>query len=385
MVSSYVRKHPRVMAAGAIAILLATPLAFSYHASAEESQAVQAVPVGTETVQPKEVQLWSQFSGRLTAVNAAEIRPEVAGRITEIRFKDGQKVKQGDVLFVIDPRPFEAALAKARGDLASAKASATYAKADLGRAEGLTKANAIARSQYEQRVSAARVASANVAVAEAALRQAEIDIDHAYVKAPISGRISRPEITLGNLVQSTANAPLLATIVSDNGIYADFEIDEQTYVSNLRDIAATHADEQRLPVSMRIDGSDLSYEGTVYSFDNKINTASGTIRARARFDNKDGNLVPGMFVAIRLGSGTTRNALLIPERAVQSDLNKKFVFVVGKGDKAEMREVRLGASVEGKRIVLQGLKSGDRVIVDGVQHVAQGAPVMVERKLALAR
>ncbi|GAA0553965.1 multidrug efflux system membrane fusion protein [Rhizomicrobium palustre] len=388
MVSSFVRKHPRILLAGVLAVLVATPVVMTYRASAGPAQAAaQAIPVGTRTIAPRQVQLWAEFSGRLTAVDAAEIRPEVAGRITEIRFKDGQKVNAGDVLLVIDPRPFEAARAKAEADLASAKASAAYARTDLQRAEGLIKANAIARSQYDQRVSADRVAEASVAVAQAALRQAQIDVDHAYVKAPISGRISRPELTLGNLVQAAPNAPLLATIVSDNGIYADFDVDEHTYVDTVRAEADSHEAEQHLPVAMTVQGTNSggAYHGTIYSFDNKIDSASGTIRARAKFDNKDGSLVPGMFVSVRLGSGSTRAALLVPERAVQSDLNKKFVYVVGRGDKAEMREVKLGASVEGERIVLSGLKTGDRVIVDGVQHVAQGAPVMIEKKLALAR
>jgi len=388
MVARFLHKHPRILMAAALAALVATPLVLSFmdRASASTAQnAAQAVPVGTVTVHPQEVQLWSEFSGRLTAVDAAEIRPEVSGRITEVRFKDGQTVKAGDVLLVIDSRPYEAALARAKADVASAQANAAYAKSELARGDGLLKANAIARSQYDQRVSSDRVANANVAVAQAALRQAEVDIDHAYVKAPISGRISRPEITLGNFVQTGVNAPLLATVVSNDGIYADFNVDEQSYVSNVRTKAANAQSEQKLPVVMTVQGaSDYLYRGTIYSFDNKIDTGSGTIRARARFDNKDKSLVPGMFVSVRLGSGNNQKALMIPERAVLADLNKKFVYVVAKGDKADMREVNLGASVDGERVVLAGLKPGDRVIVDGVQHVAQGAPVRVEPKYAAA-
>jgi len=388
MVSRILQKHPRIVMAAGLIVLIATPVALSLidRASASTAQAAQAIPVSTITVRPHDVQLWSAFSGRLTAVDAAEIRPEVGGRLTEIRFHDGQTVHAGDVLMVIDPRTYEAALAKAKADVASAKANAAYAKADLQRAEGLIKANAIARSMYEQRVSSDRVASANVAVAEAALRQAEVDVDHAYIKAPISGRISRPEITLGNLVQTGANAPVLATVVSDDGIYADFDVDEQNYVRNVRVNATNAQSEQRLPVEMDVQGANgKHYHGTIYSFDNQIDTGSGTIRARARFDNKDGSLVPGMFVSVRLGSANTQNSILIPERAVLSDLNKKFVFVVAKGEKAEMREVKLGTTVNGERVVLSGLKTGERVIVDGVQHIAQGASVQPERQLASAR
>jgi multidrug efflux system membrane fusion protein len=368
----------------ALGALLAVPFVFGIGTSAKAAQgAPQSIPVGVTRIEPHEVQLWSQFSGRLNAVDFAEIRPEVSGRITDIRFKDGQIVKAGQVLLVIDPRPYEAALAKAKGDLASARANEALAKTELERGNGLIKANAIARSMYDQRVNAHQVAVANVAVAEATLRQAEVDVDHAYVKAPISGRISRPELTLGNLVQTAPNAPLLASIVSNDGIYADFEVDEQTYMNTVHARAETAAAEQQLPVEMTVQGAeDRSYKGTVYSFDNKIDTGSGTIRARAKFDNSDGSLVPGMFVSVRLGAGDHRNAITVPERAIVADLNKQFVYVVGKGDKAEVRQVKLGATTGGERIVLSGLKAGDQVIVDGVQHIALGVPVAVQSKIA---
>jgi membrane fusion protein, multidrug efflux system len=379
-----VRRHPRVFLAVALGALVAAPFVFGLGTSAKAAQgAPQAVPVNVARVEPHDVQLWSQFSGRLNAVDSAEIRPEVGGRITEIRFQDGQIVKAGQILLVIDPRPYEAALAKARADLASARANAALARNELERGNGLIKANAIARSMYDQRVNANQVAIANVAVAQAVLHQAEVDVDHAYVKAPISGRISRPELTVGNLVQSAPNAPLLASIVSNDGIYADFEVDEQTYLNTVHARAETAADEQQLPVEMTLQGAEgRVYKGTVYSFDNKIDTSSGTIRARAKFDNADGSLVPGMFVSVRLGAGDHRNAITVPERAIVADLNKKFVYVVGKDDKAEMREVKLGATNDGERMVLGGLKTGVRVIVDGVQHIALGVPVSVQSKVA---
>jgi multidrug efflux system membrane fusion protein len=379
-----VRKHPRVFLAAALGALLALPFVFGVGTTAKAAQnAPQAVPVGVTRVEPHDVQLWSQFSGRLNAVDYAEIRPEVGGRITEVRFKDGQIVKAGQVLLVIDPRPYEAALAKARADLASARANAALAKTELERGNGLIKANAIARSMYDQRVNAHQVAIANVAVAEAAVHQAEVDVDHAYVKAPISGRISRPELTVGNLVQTAPNAPLLASIVSNDGIYADFDVDEQTYLNTVHARAETAADEQQLPVEMTVQGAEgHAYKGMVYSFDNKIDTGSGTIRARAKFANADGSLVPGMFVSVRLGAGDHRHAITVPERAIVADLNKKFVYIVGKGQKAEMREVQLGAANDGERVVLSGLKTGDQVIVDGVQHIAMGAPVSVQSKVA---
>ena len=353
------------------------------HASAQPGPVAEApaIPVTVHTVQPENVRIWSEFSGRLNAVDYAEIRPEVSGRVTEVRIKDGATVRAGDILFVIDPRPFEAALAKAEANLASARTNAEYAQTELDRATELVNAQAIAQRLYDERANLKRVADAAVQAAEAELKQARIDIDHAYVKAPIAGRVSRAEITLGNLVQAGPNAPLLTSIVSNNGIYADFEVDEQTYLKSVRADAETQAQERKIPVALTVQGdSKHAYKGTIDSFDNKINTASGTIRARARFENRDGSLVPGMFVAVRLASSMQSEALLIPERAVGNDQNKKFVFVVSPNDKVAYREVNLGQQANGQRIVLTGLQSGERVIVDGLQHVQPDAKVQAKEE-----
>src|SRR5258706_4933874 len=353
------------------------------NASAQPKTAIEspAVPVGVLTVAAGDVRVWSEFSGRLNAVDYAEIRPEVSGRIAQVRFRDGQTVKAGDILYLIDPRPYEAALAKAQANLASARTNAEFANTELDRATNLVKEQAIAQRLYDERANLKRVADAAVQAAEAELKQARIDIDHAYVKAPIAGRVSRAEITLGNLVQAGPNAPLLTSIVSNNGIYADFEVDEQTYLKSVRADAETQAQERKIPVALTVQGdSKHAYKGTIDSFDNKINTASGTIRARARFENRDGSLVPGMFVAVRLASSMQSEALLIPERAVGNDQNKKFVFVVGPNDKVAYREVNLGQQANGQRIVLTGLQSGERVIVDGLQHVQPDAKVQAKEE-----
>ena len=338
-----------------------------------------AVPVSVHTVNAGDVRIWSEFSGRLNAVDYAEIRPEVSGRITAVRFKDGQTVKAGDVMFVLDPRPYEAALAKAEANLASARTNTEFAQTELDRAANLIKSQAIAQRFYDERANAKRVADAAVQSAEAELMQAKVDIDHAYVKAPISGRVSRAEITLGNVVQAGPNAPVLASIVSNNGIYADFEVDEQTYMQSFRADSDTQAKEQRVPVELTVQGdSGRVYEGTIYSFDNRINTASGTIRARARFDNKDASLVPGMFISVKLGSSMKGRALLVPDRAIGNDQNKKFIYVVGNDNKVVYRQVSLGPQVNGQRIVLSGLHSGERVIVDGLQHIAPDVTVQAK-------
>ncbi len=339
-----------------------------------------AMPVTAQTVEPQTVHPFAQFSGRINAVDYAEIRPQVSGRITEIRFHDGQKVNAGDILFVIDPRPYQAAVAKAQGDLASAINNAKLARIEHDRGDRLVKAQALAQESYDQRVNADGVAQATVQSARAALAAAQLNIDYSYIKAPISGRISRAEITLGNLVGGTTSAPpLLASIVSDNGVYADFEVDEQTYLNNVRNYAQTQDQQQKIPVDLQVEGdSGHVYHGTIESFDNRINTGSGTIRARARFDNSDNSLVPGMFVAVKMGGGTLSDALLVPESAIGNDQSKRFVFVVGKDSRAEYRQVALGSQVEGARVVTTGVKAGDRVILDGLQRLAPGALVAAQ-------
>ena len=351
-----------------------------YHANAKPAPqaAPLAVPVAVESLQGQKAETFAEFSGRINAVDYAEIRPQVAGRITEIRFKDGQQVKTGDILFVIDPRPYQAAAAKAAGDLASAVNNARLAGIERERGERLIKAQALAQESYDQRVNADNVAQAGVKSAQAALAAAQVDVDHAFIKAPISGRISRAEITVGNLVGSATAAPqLLASIVSDNGVYADFDVDEQTYLNIVRGNGVSPDRQQAIPVTLTVQGDSeaRAYRGSIESFDNHISAGSGTIRARARFANQDGSLVPGMFVSVKMGGPTLNKALLVPETAIGNDQSKRYVFVVGADNKAEYREVGLGSTVAGKRVVVSGLKAGDRVILDGLQKLAPGAAV----------
>jgi multidrug efflux system membrane fusion protein len=370
----------RAFLGAALVALLAGGGFFLFHARTGDAAVapVQTQPVRVAAVEPQTVHPFAQFSGRITAVDYAEIRPQVSGRITEIRFRDGQRVKAGDILFVIDPRPYQAAVAKAEGDLTTAVNNARLARIEHERGERLLKANALARESFDQRVNADSVAQAAVQSAKAALAAAELNVDYAYIKAPISGRISRAEVTLGNLVGSPTAAPqLLASIVSDNGVYADFEVDEQTYLNNVRNHAQTQAEQQTIPVDLEVEGDQGGrvYRGSIESFDNHIDTGSGTIRARARFANEDGSLVPGMFVSVKMGGGTLNNALLVPEKAIGNDQSKRFVFVVDKQSRAEYREVALGAEVNGDRVITSGVKAGDRVILDGLQRLAPGAPV----------
>jgi multidrug efflux system membrane fusion protein len=331
--------------------------------------AMPAVPVTVLTTHEEPIRTWSSFSGRMEAVDYAQIRPEVSGRITEIRFDDGQTVQAGDILIVIDPRPYKAALDKAKADLASARANVSFAKMQFDRAKDLISDQAIAHEVYDQRSNSYLMAQAALEAAKAELAQAMVDWDRVYVKAPITGRISRPEITKGNFVNAGLNAPVLTTIVSNNGIYADFEIDEQTYLQSIRAHSQGQETDRQVPVELTVEGSSRVYQGNIYSFDNAINPTSGTIRARAKFANEDGSLMPGMFATVRMASTYEFNGILVPEAAVGSDQSKKFVYVVNSDNKVVYRELELGQQVNGKRIVIAGLKSGEKVIIDGLQHV----------------
>ena len=355
-----------------VSVVLFTAWEISHFDSAHAKQsapAAPAVPVSVITIQEKPIRTWSEFSGRTQAVDYAEIRPEVSGRITQIKFEDGQTVKAGDVLFVIDPRNYESAVDKAKADFDSAKTGAAFAQTQFDRAQGLVNAQAIAQEIYDQRANANRMAQAALEGAQAQLDRAELDLDRAYVKAPISGRVSRAEITVGNLVSDGPTAPVLTTIVSSDGIYADFEVDEQTYLQSIRSHSQRMEQERQIPVELTLDGDNRVYKGKIYSFDNKIDTSSGTIRARAKFANEDGSLIPGMFVSVKLASSYEFNGILIPERAVGSDQSKKYVYVVDENNKVVYRQLELGTEVDGQRIVIAGLKVGEKVIVDGIQHV----------------
>lgn len=377
--------HKRAIILGAVSLVTLVIVATALHtipeASAKTSTGIEnsAIAVSVQTIAPQKVRIWSEFSGRTQAVDFAQIRPEVSGRITEVRFKDGQTVKAGMVLFVIDPRPYKAAAAKAEANLSSANANAGFAKIELDRAANMIKTQAIPQQLYDERANAYSVAQAAVLVSKAELIQANVDLDRAYVKAPIDGRVSRAEITVGNLVQAGNNAPELTSIVSRNGIYADFDVDEQIYMQSIRSHADTRKEERHIPVELVVQGDETHpYDGTIYSFDNHIDIGSGTIRARARFANKNGHLIPGMFVSVKMAGSSDDSSIMVPEKAIGNDQSKKYVYVVNAKNKVNYRSVTLGQRVGDQQIVLTGLQGGDRVIVDGVQQVRPGNVVQAK-------
>lgn len=366
-----------LVALAAMAVIGGTVIMAGDHHPAQAQQgAMPAVPVTVVTVQKQNLRPWTSYSGRLTAVDQAWIRPQVGGRVTEVRFEDGQKVKAGDILFVIDPATYQAVYDKATANLAAAGNNARLAHQELVRAQGLLKSGTIPQRQYDERVNADSVASAQIRVAQAEVKQAAIDLDHAYVKAPFDGRVGRAEVTVGNLVQaSPGTPPVLTTLVAADNIYADFEIDEQTYIRQMRPQAQNQDQIRQIPVELYLrDGGDRLATGTIHAFDNMIDTGSGTMRTRARFDNRDGKLVPGMFVTVKV-AGQQTEQIAIPERAISTDQNRKFVYVVSKENKVQYRPVTLGAQIGDKRAIADGLAEGEKVIVDGIQHVRPDADV----------
>ncbi len=339
-------------------------------------QAPQAIPVKVQQVATQPVRLWSGFSGRLTAIDQVELRPQVSGTIQEIRFEDGQMVEKGDILLVIDPRPYEAAVAEAKADLNAARHTLRLAKKQRGRAEQLVKKGHVSKSVLDERISDHTVAVSRVNRAKAQLEQAEIDLNYAFVKAPISGRLSRAEITEGNLVESGPNAPVLTSIVATDGIYADFDVDERAYLRYVHELAKSGDAVTKLPVELLIDaGEERSYRGHIHSFDNQIDPATGTIRARAIFSNDDGSLLPGMFAEVKLGGPQVEEVVLLNPGDIGTDQDRKFVYLVGEEGTVAYREVSLGASVEGKRVITSGLEAGEQVILGGLMKVRPGLPV----------
>jgi membrane fusion protein, multidrug efflux system len=338
-------------------------------AAMNQAQAAAHSPTATEvdvaTVIAKTITDWQSYSGRMEAVDHVDIRPLVPGTIVAVHFRDGQLVKKGDPLFTIDPRPYEAAVDQAQAQLASALARNGYTSTDAARAERLLSDNAIAKRDYDEKQNAAREAAASVKAAQASLEAAKINLAYTHITAPVSGRVSRAELTVGNIVSTGGNAPLLTTLVSVSPIYASFDVDEQTYLRYLgRDANA------KVPVSLGLANEDgYSRDGVVDSVDNRLDTTSGTIRVRARFNNPDGTLVPGLYARIKVGGGQPHPAVLVEDEAIGTDQDKKYVMVVDKDNHVQYREVTLGQSHEGLRVISKGLQPGERIVVNGLQRV----------------
>ncbi len=364
----------------AVSAILATAFMLrAAPAAATPAAAAQATPVSVATVVQSDVATWNEFSGRLEAVERVDIRSRVAGTVQGVHFREGALVKAGDLLVTIDPAPYQADVDRADAQVVAAQAHLSFAKSEFERAKRLLEEHAIAQREYDERSNAQSEADANLRGAQAALQGARLSLGYTQVRAPVSGRVGRLEITTGNLIAAGPGAPVLTTLVSVSPIYASFEADEQIVTRALHDLpggASARGLIEKIPVQMGTAGSaGTPILGHLQLIDNQVDARSGTVRVRAVFDNADGALLPGQFARLRMGEAKADAALLINERAVGTDQNKKFVMVVGADDKVEYREVTLGANVDGLRIVTSGLKPKERVVVNGLQRVRPGSLV----------
>ncbi|HEV3343903.1 MAG TPA: efflux RND transporter periplasmic adaptor subunit [Pirellulales bacterium] len=327
----------------------------------------------------REISDENQFTGHTEAIHAVDVHAKVSGFIDQVGFKDGDIVKEGDLLFQIDPRPFDADVARDDAALAAAKARAKRAAADLARAKELIKGKNISQEQFDQVFADEAQGAAAVKQAEASLTTARLNQDYAKVTAAVGGRVSRAIITKGNFVFGGAgSATLLTSIVPIDPIYAYFDVDEAIYLRVAR--RARDPDSPPPTVEMRLaNETGFLHRGRIDFIDNKVDPDTGTIRVRAEFPNADGVITPGLFIKVRVRSPEKRPALLVTDRAVGMDQNRKYVLVVGADNKVEYRDVITGPLVDGLRAVEGGLKPGEWVIVNGLQRARPGAPVEAQQ------
>jgi RND family efflux transporter MFP subunit len=365
----------------ALLIVAAVCLAFGLSGCGDSKAGSTAAPpvpaVHVKTVEQRTISDWDTFTGRFEAVESVKLRPRVSGYIDQVSFSEGKDVKKGDVLFVIDPRPYRVQLERAQGDLARARAQAELSEKELRRTESLLAAHAVSQEEYEQRASQRNQLAADLQAARAAADAAQLDLEFTRVIAPIDGRVSRAEVTAGNYV--TAGTTVLTSVVSLDPIYVYFEGDEQTYLKyngQAQRGERPSSREAANPVFVGLaNEADFPHSGRMNFVDNALNPETGTIRARAVLDNAAHQFTPGMLARVKLLGSGEYSATLVPDEAVGTDQDRKFVIVVNAQSVAEYRPVQLGEIADGQRIVRSGVRPGERVIVGGLQRVRPGMQV----------
>ncbi|WP_447723229.1 efflux RND transporter periplasmic adaptor subunit [Enterobacter asburiae] len=348
--------------------------------SVAQNAAPPAPAVSAADVVVKSISQWDSFNGRIEAVESVQLRPRVSGYIDKVNYTDGQEVKKGEVLFTIDDRTYRAALEQAQANLARAKTQASLAQSEANRTDKLVNTNVVSREEWEQRRSAATQAQADIRAAQAAVDAAQLNLDFTKVTAPIDGRASRALITSGNLVTAGDTASVLTTLVSQKTVYVYFDVDESTYLhyQNLaRSGQGASSNHTALPVEIGLTGEEgYPHQGKVDFLDNQLTPSTGTIRMRALLDNAQRQFTPGLFARVRLPGSAEFKATLIDDKAVLTDQDRKYVYIVDKEGKAQRRDITQGRLADGLRIVRQGLNPGDKVIVEGLQKVFMpGMPV----------
>jgi len=337
--------------------------------------------ISVAVVPERDISEWDEYTGRLEAVETVEIRPQVSGYLQEVKFAEGKEVKKGDLLFQIDPRPFQAELNRVLAQVEQARTALELAQADQARADKLVATRAMSQEEYDQRLATQRTAAASLKAAEASVQGARLNLGYTRILSPIDGRVGRAEVTQGNLVSGGqgGQATRLTTVVSLQPMYAYFEAAEQDY-NKYSDQARTgerpSSRDVRNPVRMAIGNeTEFTHEGYMDFVDNRVDTSTGTLAARAVFPNPDRFMTPGMFVRVRLIGRATYKGALINDRAIATDQDRRYVLVVGDGDKVEYRAITTGPIVDGLRVVRNGVKPGDRIVVNGLQRVRPGMVV----------
>jgi membrane fusion protein, multidrug efflux system len=371
----------RVILMGSL-LLMAHALASCSDSKPVAASAPPPPPVTVARPLQKTITEWDEYTGRFVAVEHVEIRARVSGFIDAVHFNEGQLVKQGDILFVIDQRPYKLAVEQAQADLERAKAKLQIASLDVQRAAPLVRNQTVTEREFDSRRATERDAAGQVSAAEAALKQAELNLEWTEVRAPITGRISDRRVDPGNLITGgPSGATLLTVIVSIDPIHFVFDGSEADFLRYLRLSKAGSRPSSRdvqNPVAVRlVDETEFKHEGRMNFVDNVLNTRTGTIRGRAVFDNKDGLLTPGFFGRLRLFGGES-NALLIPDSAIASDQSRKIVFTVADDGTVGTKLIELGPIVDGLRVIRSGLAANDRIVIDGLQRARPGQKVKPE-------
>jgi RND family efflux transporter MFP subunit len=376
------RQDLPVWVAALVAILLMVIAAGCKRQGGHAQQAPPPPTVVVAPVEQRKVVDWEEFSGRTAPIEFVEVRPRTSGHIQEIRFKAGQMVKKGDVLFVIDPRWAKADLDRRQAELVQAKVRFENAQREAGRTKQLLENKAISTEESESRQSRSSEAEAGLIAAEAALNTAKLDLELTEVKSPIDGRVSREMVTLGNYVSGLAGgATLLTTVVSVDPIYVYADVDENSYlrINDLIRAGKLAKDKNgRTPVQVQLGSTgDFQNGGYIESFDNRLDPNTGSIVMRALFPNADGRILPGLFARLRLPASAEYPALLVSEEAIGTDQNQKFVLTLNATNGVDYRPVKLGPEHEGKRVIREGLKADDKVIVTsgGMARVRPGMVV----------
>jgi multidrug efflux system membrane fusion protein len=365
-----------------VAVVAVSVFAFSRTGESHAKAAPPPPPAEVTVAQvlQRPLREWQEFTGRLQAVNTVDLRPRVSGFVDRVEFIDGTRVKKGQLLFQIDPRPFQSEVDRLRAERGRALSDLELAKANRARAERLIASHAISREEFERLAAAESASQGALGSVTASLQEAQLNLDFTQVRAPIDGHVSRALITPGNLVTS---ASLLTTLVSDDPVYVYFDADEQSFLQYAKDQHDTAANTATVFIGLA-DEQGYPHAAHLDFVDNQVDAATGTIRVRAALANPDGRYTPGLFARVRLVGGEARDGLLIEDRAVGTDLSKKFVLTLTADNHIEYRLVELGPEIGGLRVIKEGLHAEDVIVVNGLQHVRPGQTVTPTRVQMIA-